>query len=389
MKGAVLGARWEPKKDYKITDWESRTKTAITASSVWQNPMLELKEVEKPKANSREVLLEIRACGICGTDVHLVEFSQDKYVIYPGLVHLPVILGHEFSGIVVDKGSEVVDLKIGDYVTAEEMVWCGECIHCRNGFPNQCERLQEIGITINGAMASYLAVPEKLCWKINGFKKVYNDEELLFDVGATIEPTSVAYNAIFERGGGLRPGQVAVVFGCGPVGLLGISLLKTAGASKVLVFEPSRERANLSLKMGADKFYDPTELEKSGRSIESVIFDETDNLGADFYLETAGVPNITTPIMLNTMNVGARIVQTARSSESTPVYLEKLQTRAAQLFGSQGHSGNGTFQNVIRLIEAGMIKPEKIITSKYSLDDSIEAFEKAKKRIDAKIIINP
>jgi threonine dehydrogenase-like Zn-dependent dehydrogenase len=141
--------------------------------------------------------------------------------------------------------------------------------------------------------------------------------------------------------------------------------------------------------MGGDIVLNPSEIEKSGKTIESVIMKETKKQGADFFLETAGVPDITTPIMLNTLNVNGRIVQTARSSESTPIYLEKLQVRAAQIFGAQGHSGNGTFQNVIRLIEAGMIHPEKIITSKYSLDNGIEAFERAKKRVDAKIVINP
>ena len=288
----------------------------------------------------------------------------------------------------MEKGKDVIDFEVGDYATAEEMVWCGECGPCKNGFPNQCERLEELGITIDGAMTEYIAVPEKLCWSINGFKKLFKDEALLFDVGATVEPTSVAHNAIFERGGGIRAGETAVIFGCGPVGLMGISLLRTAGASRVIVFEVNPERAEIAKEMGADIVYNPAEVEREGGTVESVIMEETQNEGTDFFLETAGVPDKTLPAMLNknTLNVNAKIVLIARSAASTPLSLEALQTRAAQIFGAQGHSGNATFRNVIRLIEAGRIHPEKIITSRFNIDEGMEAFELAKQRKGAKIM---
>lgn len=391
MKGLMLRADWAPKKDYRITEWEEKTKKSITASSVWRNSKLALEEVETPEIGNKDVLIEVKACGICGTDTHLVENDKDGYVIYCGLIHFPCILGHEFSGIIIKTGKDCEDFKVGDYVTVEEMIWCGECIPCRNGFPNQCERLEEIGITVNGAMAKYIAAPEKLCWSINGLKRIYKDDQLLFDVGAMVEPTSVAYNAIFPRAGGIKPGARVVVFGCGPVGLMGISLLKIAGASKVVVFEVNNDRAELAKKVGADIVYNPIELEKSGITIESIILKETNDQGVDFFLETAGVPEITLPVMLNktTLNVNAKIVQIARSATETSSNLEPLQTRAAQIFGAQGHSGNGTFENVIRLIEAGMLKPEKVITSRFPIDEGLQAFEIAKKREGAKIIIRP
>jgi len=116
MKGLVLRADWDPRKDYKITEWEVKTKKSITASSVWRNPKLKLEEIKKPKIGSKDVLLKIKSCGICGTDTHLVEYDKDGYVLYPGLIHFPVILGHEFSGIIEEKGKDVIDFEVGDMV---------------------------------------------------------------------------------------------------------------------------------------------------------------------------------------------------------------------------------------------------------------------------------
>lgn len=388
MKGLFLSADWEPKKDYKITEWEINNKKAITASCVWRNSEFSLKEVEKPKVGDKDLLINVKSCGICGTDTHLIEHDDEGYVLYPGLIHLPIILGHEFSGIIIDKGKEVKDFDIGDYVVAEEMVWCGECIPCRNGFPNQCTRLEEIGITINGAMAKYISVPAKLCWKINDFKQIYSDMDLLFDAGALVEPTSVAHNAIFERGGGIRPGERVVVFGAGPVGLLGIMLLKIAGASKVIVFETNEERLKIVEEIGADVVYNPIKIEEKGLDIESLIMKETKNEGADFILETSGAPNIILPIILNknVLNVNSKLILIGRSASSMPLSLESLQTRASQIYGAQGHSGNGTFPNVIRLIESGKISPTKIITSRFDIEEAKDAFNLAKKRKGAKIM---
>ncbi|HVH32175.1 MAG TPA: alcohol dehydrogenase catalytic domain-containing protein, partial [bacterium] len=146
MKGLVVQAEWDPRPDYKVTEWERSTHKAITGSSVWRRPQVVLETVPDPAPGPTDVLLRPHACGICGSDVHFYETDRDGYMLYPGLTRFPVVIGHEFSAEVLEVGKAVRDLKPGDMVTCEEMIWCGECTPCRNGYPNQCERLEEIGL---------------------------------------------------------------------------------------------------------------------------------------------------------------------------------------------------------------------------------------------------
>lgn len=389
MEGLVLKADWQPRKDYSLSEFERETKKAVTASSVWQHPKLTLKEIPKPQTGPQDVLLRIKACGICGTDVHLYETDEDGYVLYPGLARFPSVLGHEFSGIIEEVGDEVRDFKAGDMVTVEEMNWCGTCTPCRNGFPNHCTNLEEIGITINGGFEEYLCVKEKYCWKINSLREVYKDEDKIFEAGALVEPTSVAYNAVFERGGGIRPGAYVVIYGAGPIGLAACALTKCAGAAKVIVFEVLEKRQQLARDMDADFVFNPVELEKKGSSPHEKILEITEGEGADFHLESAGIPKKTVPEIEKSLAINSKIVQTGRSGEKIPMYLEVLQVRRSQLFGAQGHSGHGNFPNVIRLMSSGFIDMTKIITKRYDLNEAMDAFKQAIKREDGKIMIKP
>jgi hypothetical protein len=199
MKGMVLDAKWEPKADYTVSEWEKKTGKAITGNAIWHNPTLEVKEWPDPKPGPKEVLLEIQACGVCGSDMHFYETDDDNYILYPGLTKFPTILGHEFSGKVAEVGQEVTLLQPGDMVTVEEMIWCGRCIPCRNGYPNHCSNLEEIGFTIPGAFANYIAVDEKFCWKIDAIAEMVGSEEKAYELAALTEPTCVAYNAIPSR----------------------------------------------------------------------------------------------------------------------------------------------------------------------------------------------
>ena len=389
MKAIRLTSKYDPKPDYRLTEYELNTRKIWDSSSVWRFPKLEMVEVDKPKPGPKEVLIKVKACGICGSDLHFWESDEDGYTLYPGHGRFESLtLGHEISGIIEEVGADVVGFKPGDYITVEEMTWCGECVPCRNGFPNQCQRLEEIGVTYDGGFAEYLTAPARLCWSLESLKDVYKDENL-FEVGATIEPNSVAYNAIFARGKGIRPGHRVVVFGCGPIGLFGISQLKAAGASKLMVFEPTKERRDLALAMGADKVFDPVAIEKNGGRVSDVILEETGGQGADFFLESSGATAITMPYMLDSLNVNAKIILVAWPPKPVPTDFKKMFPRASQIFCSMGHSGNGTFENVIRLISVGMIKPEKIITSRFPLSRGLEAFEMAKKREATKIVIKP
>jgi threonine dehydrogenase-like Zn-dependent dehydrogenase len=384
MKGLVLDAKWDPRPEYAVSDWEKKTGKAVTGSSIWRNPKLEVRDWPDPKPGPKDVVLQVQACGVCGSDMHFYETDKDGYILYPGLTKFPTILGHEFSGRVVETGPEVTQLKVGDIVTVEEMIWCGRCIPCRNGYPNHCLNLEEIGFTIPGAFANYIAVDEKYCWPITAVAERFGSEEKAFEVGAVTEPTCVAYNGMFERGGGFRPGHYVSVFGAGPIGLAATGLAKAAGAGIIAVFEVSPERRDLAKKVGADHVYDPREV-----SAGEVMMDLSKGEGFNFHVEAAGAPHLTVPEMEKALAINGKIVQIGRAARRVPMYLETLQVRRSQVFGAQGHSGHETFPNVIRMVAAGRLDLSPIITARYDLKDTVDAIAKSTKRTDGKIMVKP
>jgi threonine dehydrogenase-like Zn-dependent dehydrogenase len=384
MKGLVLDAKWEPRPDYEVSDWEKKSGKAITGSSVWRYPTLEVREWPDPTPGSKEVVLEIQACGVCGSDMHFYETDEEDYILYPGLTKFPTILGHEFSGRVVEVGSEVRLLKIGDMVTVEEMIWCGRCNPCRNGYPNHCTNLEEIGFTIPGAFANYIAIDEKFCWPINAIAERFGDEELAYEVGAMTEPAAVAYNGMFERAGGFRPGHYVSVFGAGPIGLAAIGLAKACGAGIIAAFEISPARLELAKEVGADFAYDPREVDAG-----EVLMELSKGEGFDFHVEAAGAPHIVIPEMEKALAINSKVVQIGRAAQRVPMYLEAFQVRRAEAYGAQGHSGHETFPNVIRMVAAGRLDLSPIVTARYDLDRTVDAIAKSTERADGKIMVKP
>jgi threonine dehydrogenase-like Zn-dependent dehydrogenase len=316
--------------------------------------------------------------------MHFYETDEDGYILYPGLTKFPTILGHEFSGKVVEVGAEVKLLKVGDMVTVEEMIWCGRCDPCRNGYPNHCVNLEEIGFTIPGAFANYIAVDEKFCWPIDAIAERFGDEEKAYEVGALSEPTSVAYNGMFERAGGFRPGHYVSVFGAGPIGLAAIGLAKAAGAGIIAAFEVSPVRLELARQVGADHVYDPREV-----SAGEVLMELSRGQGFDFHVEAAGVPHIIIPEMEKALAINSKVVQIGRAARRVSMYLEAFQVRRSQAYGAQGHSGHETFPNVIRMVAAGRLDLSPIITARYGLEDTVAAIVKSGERTDGKILVKP
>jgi len=396
MLALLLEAEFSPRPGYELTEAEKRTRKVREGNKVWKNPSIRLVEKDVPKPKGKQVLIRVKACGICGSDLHFVETDEDGYMIYPGLTRLPVVIGHEFSGVVEEVGPEVKLVKPGDLVTSEEMFWCGECTACRLAYVNHCTRLNdpadlefgELGFTHDGAMAEYVLIPyDKYLWKIDSLVETYGSEEKAFEAGSLVEPTSVAYHAMFNRAGGFKPGAYVVVWGAGPIGLAAISLAKAAGAGKVIAFEVSPVRIELAKNVGADYVFNPLELSKQGKEPWEKILDVTGGDGADLHVEAAGAPQHTLPQMQRSLAIGGKIAWIGRAPKEVPIYLEIFQVRRGQIFGSQGHSGWGTFRNVIRLMATGRLDMTKIITSRFKLEDALKAFERGHKRIDGKITI--
>lgn len=373
MKAVVLHADWDPKKDFKLGPKDIEGKQTYLGSKVWRNPRLAIEEVDVPKPGPGEVLIEVKACGICGSDVHMAQPDDDGYIWYPGLTGFPSILGHELSGVVISAGEGAFDkrtgkpYKGGELVCAEEMLWCGQCKPCADGYPNHCEKLDEIGFNVNGAFAKYIVLPAKVLWSLEPLRRFYKDEKDIFLAGSLVEPTSVAYNAVVERGGGVRPGDYAVICGGGPVGVAACAIMKRMGATKVILSEPEKGRAELGKTLGADVVINPMEEDFVQRVLE-----ETDGMGANLYLEATGLPTVVYPQIEKAVwegkEVNATIVVVARADAKMPVTGEVLQVRRARIVGAQGHSGHGTFPRVINSMAGGMdMLP--MITKKIKLEE--------------------
>ena len=373
MKAVRLHADWDPRPDFVLGDKDIEGKLTWLGSKVWRNPRVVIEEVPEPKIEKpTEVIIKVRACGICGSDVHMAQTDEDGYMLYPGLTGFPVTLGHEFSGEVVEVGPEAVNrrtnkkFEVGEPVTSEEMLWCGHCRHCADGFPNHCENLNELGFNVDGAFTRYIKVDAKYLWSLKELEGVYEGDKL-FMAGSLVEPTSVAYNAVIERGEGIRPGDYVVILGGGPIGLAAVAVLKHAGAAKVILSEPSEVRRKIALDLGADHVIDPTK-----ENFVEAVLEYTRGWGAKLYLEATGVPQIIWPdlekVIWKARGINATVVIVARADVKIPLTGEVFQVRRARIVGSQGHSGHGTFPRVISLMASGM-DMTKIISKTITLEE--------------------
>lgn len=383
MKALTLHAEWEPKPEYKLTEREIATRKPRNGAMVWKNPRIRIDDTPDPTPKDDEVIIEVAAVGICGSDMHMYESSDDGYIIFPGLVTAPNILGHEFAGRVVEVGKDVADLKVGDLVAVEEIQWCGECTVCRRGFVNHCERRDEFGFTIPGAMAQYTAAKQKYCWKLDAVAERYGEDEALI-LGAMVEPTGVSYQAMFNRLQNWQPGNHVVIFGAGPIGLAAQALAMAAGAGTVITFDPSESRRNIAETMGADHVLDPI-----GMNLNETILDLTRGRGADYVVECAGVADQTLQVLDRCLAVNASLIDIGLGGKFPRLPIVTYKMQGVQYAGAIGHSGMGTFQNVIRMMAAGRIDTRPMVSARLPLDDGIAAFKRLESRDDAKIMLLP
>lgn len=373
MKGVRLHARWDPRADFTLGTKDIPGKVSWLGSKVWRYPEVKVEELPQPKIQREsDVLIKVRACGICGSDVHMAQSDENGYIFYPGLTGFPAVLGHEFSGEVVEAGKEAINRRTnqpftpGEPVTSEEMLWCGFCRHCADGYPNHCENLHELGFDVDGAFAEYIVVDAKYLWSLEEIASVYPKEKI-FLAGSLVEPTSVAYNAVIERGGGIRPGDNVVIFGGGPIGLAACAILKRAGGVKVILSEPSEIRRKMALELGVDVAINPQK-----ENIVEAVLDVTGGMGAKLYLEATGIPQIIwkdiEDIIWKARGINSTVVIVARADVKVPFTPEVFQVKRAQIVGTQGHSGHGNFPRVISLMASGM-DMTRIISKTVSLDE--------------------
>ncbi|OVE80258.1 alcohol dehydrogenase [bacterium I07] len=372
MKTVCLNADWAPRDDFKLGSKDIEGKLTYLGSKVWKNPRIEYCEKEVPKPGPTEVLIEVKACGICGSDVHMRQADDEGYIYYPGLTAFPCTLGHEFSGVVVETGSDARNKRtgklyeVGEPVCAEEMIWCSKCRPCADGYPNHCESLQETGFSVDGAYAKYIKMDARYLWSLETLREKYGEEKM-YQLGSLVEPSSVAYNAMIERGGGIRAGDNVLIMGSGPVGIAACAILRRSGASSVIMSEPSEPRRKMALELGATHVIDPT----AANAAEAVL-DITNGMGANIILEATGLPSVVWPdiekVIWEGRTLNTVVVIVARADDKIPMNGEVFQVRRASVAGAQGHSGHGTFPRVISCMADGM-DLSAMITKQITLDE--------------------
>lgn len=384
MKALLLNATWDPKPGYRLTPRELETRKAVDTSQVWRNPSLAFIDSSTPNLKADQVLVRVRACGVCGSDAHCLETDAEGYAMFSGASRLPTILGHEFAGEVIAVGEDVSELKIGDRVAAESILWCGRCVQCRSGNVNQCSRIEMVGFSSSGAFAECIAISERHCWKLDPLEAVFSTDEEIYQAGALIEPIGCAYNSLFIAGGGLLPGQTVAVYGAGPIGLGAVMLARLAGASKIFAFDVSTPRCELAKKLGADYAANPCEMKTS---ISQMLMDLTHGEGIDFQIEAAGAASDTVPEIRKCFSENGKMVFLGRHDSVAQVDFNPIVSKANQIIGSRGHAGHGIYDKIIRLMGSGRMPAHEMITSRFEFSAAICAVEKAIERVDGKVMV--
>jgi L-iditol 2-dehydrogenase len=331
---------------------------------------LELRTTKIPKPMANEVLVEIKAAGICGTDIHI---KHDQFPYWP-----PVILGHEYSGVIVETGKEVEKYKVNDRVIGEPHTRaCGKCELCRSGNIQLCSQKRSPGWGIDGAFAKYLTVPEHLLHKI--------PDSMTFEEAALIEPTANAVQDVLERGQ-VVANDTVVVIGPGPIGLLSIGAAKAGGAGKVIAIGTSADEAfrlPVALAMGAD-----TILMADKQDIVSEVMRLTDNRGADLVVEASGSTKGIQSAVKMVKRLG-RISQIGLpGKENIDFPWDAAAWKVCTIIFNLS-TAFSCWDRSIGLVASKKIDVSKVISHKLPLSDWEKAFELVEKAEGLKVLLIP
>ncbi len=332
---------------------------------------VEYLDFDVPEVREEEVLIQVMAAGICGTDVHLYDWVEDK--IRDSKPILPVVMGHEFAGIIAEVGSHVKDLKVGDRVTISPILYCGKCHFCKNGQQNTCDNRATLGSRAHGGFAEFVSVPSTNVFKI--------EDEVPFDLGALSELTCVGLHAI-ERVR-LTHGDSVAIVGAGPVGLMMAILSKHSGASSVFItgLEVDFERLELARQIGA------IPIRADCVDPRNKILEYTDRLGADVVFETAGSPAGVIQ-SLSIVRKAGRIGILGQGPGSTEILTATLSFREIELIGTRAHTPKH-WQKVARTVLNAADDLKRMITHRFPLSMAEEGIRKMKKREGMKVILLP
>jgi threonine dehydrogenase-like Zn-dependent dehydrogenase len=319
-------------------------------------------DLPKPEINPDEVLIRVKKCGICGSDIgsYLTGAMESQRII----------LGHEFSGEIVEVGDKVKKLKIGDRVTANNNIPCLDCYYCNHGLENMCVHYT-IGVTHDGAFAEFVKVRAD---------RIHNlPDSVSFEEAALIEPLSNGVQAV--RKSGLKIGENAAVFGAGPIGLMTIQALKAAGASYIYVIEPIESKQKMALKLGADGVFNSKGWSK--------IIKLTNKIGPDYVFDCVGLPE-TIMTSMQLIKMGGTIIIIGMHPEAFEMkgflqFMTKNLTMKGMYLVDQE-----SFSTAIRLIEQKKADVVSLITKRITLDAVPEEMENLSKGLhdDIKVLVD-
>ena len=333
---------------------------------------LDLMEVPSPDAAPNDVLVRVRSCGICGSDVHGYDGSSGRRIP-------PVIMGHEAAGEVAKVGSAVEVFDPGERVTFDSMISCRNCVFCRKGRPNLCNHRHVLGVSCgdyrrHGAFAEYVAVPDHVVFRV--------PDGVSFDEAAMVEPVSVAVHAVARANPAL--GDKALVVGAGMIGLLTIQALRSAGCGRIFAVDLAADRLRLAKELGADE----TIQSGDGTDVPAAVKKMTGGLGADLVMEAVGVGE-TVAMSIDSVRKGGRVVLIGNIAPAVDFGLQSVVTREIDVLGSCASSND--YPACLDMMRRGAIRVRPVLSASVPLERGQEMFDRLYAREPGltKVILRP
>jgi len=328
-------------------------------------------EVPEPQVHEDEVLIRVRACGICGSDVHGMDGST-------GRRRPPIIMGHEASGVIAEVGGKVTGWSKGDRVTFDSTVYCGSCWFCQRGWINLCDERQVLGVSCedyrrHGAFAEYVAVPQRILYRL--------PEAVSFEHAAMVEAVSIAVHAVERTPVSL--GDTAVVVGTGMIGLLVVQALRLAGCGNIIAVDLDEGRLKLARRLGAD-----LSLKADGCDVVKEVKHSTRGRGADLAMEVVGTsPSLNSALAC--LRKGGALTLVGNLKPSVDLPLQAVVTRQVTLYGSCASSGE--YPACLDLMARGAINTEALISATPPLAEGAAWFKRLYDREPRlmKVILRP
>ena len=332
------------------------------------NHAFQIQDMPVPEPGPEDVLVKVAACGVCGTDVHIYHGDKASAPVHP-----PVVLGHEFAGIVQKTGPDVKQLRPGDHVTVDPNIYCGRCAYCRAGKKQLCTDLFAIGVNRNGGFAEYCLVPESQCYLLNP------ETDLRF--GAMTEPLACCIHGMDRVP--VRSGDTVCIVGGGAIGLIMLQLAKLKGAAVTLVSEPVESRRAAALQLGADCTVDPLH-----QDLREEIRRLTGADGADAVIECAGNPAAVRQSVAAARPGATVLLFSVPAPASTyELNLEDIYQKELTITGSKINPD--THARAAALINQGILRLDPIITHQYPVSQIQEAIQMQMSNESLKVIVVP